>query len=60
MLRNKKLLSPISSFATKHLAFNFPRNITIKNTADTINPTAYDVVVIGGGHAGCEAAYGLS
>jgi len=34
------------------------RNLFIKNTAEDINPNKYDVIVIGGGHAGCEAAYG--
>jgi len=36
------------------------RNLFIKNTAEDINPNKYDVIVIGGGHAGCEAAYGAS
>jgi len=55
MLRTSKLFS---SLASKSLNFNPIRNLLIKNSSETLNPTNYDVIVIGGGHAGCEAAYG--
>jgi len=58
----------LSSFKLgKHSCANFykslgkitARNLYIKNIPDTVSPNHYDVVVIGGGHAGCEAAFGI-
>ncbi len=60
MLRIPKIVNALSTSFTKTLNFNPIRNILIKNSPETINPTNYDVIVIGGGHAGCEAAYGTN
>ena len=46
-------LSTIKGFAYKP-----SHDIFIKKGPNLNTNTSYDVVVIGGGHAGCEAAYG--
>jgi tRNA uridine 5-carboxymethylaminomethyl modification enzyme len=38
------------------LLINTKNNLSVQNGLNTDNPV-YDVVVIGGGHAGCEAAH---
>ena len=56
MLFTKKFIKKFSS-CRSHFS-SVSKEINISSLNYNLHPDAYDVIVIGGGHAGCEAAYG--
>ena len=57
MLFTKKFIKEFACCRSYFSSVN--KEINISSLNYNMHPDAYDVIVIGGGHAGCEAAYGL-